>query len=278
VSRPTAHRAWGFLKRFGRVAWDAQITGLSAMLAYNILLGIVPLALLALFIGGHVLSSGTLMHSVERDLSDIFPGTTQHTLQDLLSKVSHSTTSTGVLALVASLWLAGSFWGALDTSFSRIYGCKSRTWVAQKRFGFAMVGVVLLFMVATVALPTAQSLLKAGASDLPFDLRHVDDLVYALSIAGSMAILFACLASIYFRVPNRPIPWHAVWPGALMATVLIGVIDFAFPLYLTSISTIAKFGTTLVFVVIVLGWFYLVALTILAGGVVNSLVLSDRSS
>ena len=93
-----------------------------------------------------------------------------------------------------------------------------------------------------------------------------------------MAILFACLASIYFRVPNRPIPWHAVWPGALMATVLIGVIDFAFPLYLTSISTIAKFGTTLVFVVIVLGWFYLVALTILAGGVVNSLVLSDRSS
>jgi membrane protein len=278
MSRAWAHPHFRFLRRFGRVAWDAQVTGLAAMLAYNIMLGIVPLSLLALFIAGHVLSSESLMHSVERDLSDIFPGTAQHTLSDLLSKVSHSTTSTGVLALIASLWLAGSFWGALDTSFSRIYGCKSRTWVKQKRFGFGMVVVSLLFMAATVAVPVAQSLLKAGASDLPFDLRHIDDFVYALSIAGSLLILFACLASIYYRVPNRPIPWHAVWPGALMATVLIGVIDVAFPIYLTSISTIAKFGTTLVFVVIVLGWFYLVALTILAGGVVNSLVLTDRAS
>ena len=142
--------------------------------------------------------------------------------------------------------------------------------------GFAI--VVLLFMAATVSEPIAQSLLKAGASDLPFDLRHVNDLVYALSIAGGLAVLFGCLALIYWRVPNREIPWHGVWPGALFTTVVIGVIDVAFPVYLTSISTIDQLGTTLVFVVIVLGWFYVLALTILAGGVVNSIVLTDRSS
>ena len=261
------------LRRFWRLAWTSNITGLSSMLAYNMLLGIVPVALLGLFIAGHVLSSHTIMQSVEVDLSDIFPGTTKTTLDSLLNQVAHSTTSTGVLALVFSLWLASSFWGALDTSFSRIYGCPSRSWLAQKRFGFVMVGVVVLFMIATVSVPTAQSLLKAGAEDLPFDLKHVHIIVYALSLAGSLAILFGCLATIYSRVPNREIRWRGVWPGAMGATVAIGVVDYAFPIYLSSISTIARFGTTVVFIVIVLGWFYVVALIILGGAVVNALSL-----
>jgi membrane protein len=263
----------GALRRFWRLAWDANITGLASMLAYNMLLGIVPVALLALFIAGHVLSSHTIMQSVEVDLRDIFPGTAQQTLNSLLDQVADSTTSTGVLALLASLWLASSFWGALDTSFSRIYGCPARSWLVQKRFGIVMVGVVLLFMVATVAVPTAQSLLKGGAMALPVDLAHVNDIIYILSLVGSLVILFVCLAAIYSRVPNRPVPWHAVWPGALGATAAIGVVDYAFPAYLSSISTIARFGTTIVFIVIVLGWFYVVALIILAGGVVNALSL-----
>ncbi len=144
-------------RRFGRIAWTGNITGLSAMIAYNMLLGVVPVALLGLFIAGQVLSSPRSRSRVLQDLRDIFPGTTQQTLNDLLHQVQSSTTSTGVLALIASLWLASSFWGALDTSFSRIYGCPSRPWLQQKRFGVVMVGVVLLFMFATVIVPTVQS-------------------------------------------------------------------------------------------------------------------------
>jgi membrane protein len=259
------------LKRFGKLAWNANITGLAAMIAYNMLLGVVPVALLGLFIAGHVLESQTVMNSVQHDLRDIFPGTTRNTINQLLHQVSDSTTGTGVLALVLSLWLAGSFWGALDTSFSRIYGCPSRPWLAQKRFGFAMVGVVILFMIATVAIPTAQSILRSGSADLPFDLRHVHDVFYALSLGLSLIVLFGCLSLVYLRVPNRPIKWHAAWPGALAATVAIGIVDYAFPVYLSSISTIARFGTTVVFIVIVLGWFYVVALIILVGAVMNAL-------
>jgi YihY family inner membrane protein len=266
-------RAAGAVRRFWRLAWDANITGLAAMLAYNMLLGVIPVALLALFVAGQILSSRSVQHSVLVDLRGLFPGSTERTLDSLLDEVSSSTTSTGVLGLVASLWLASSFWGALDTSFSRIYGCASRPWLAQKRFGFVMVGVLLLFMVATVATPTVQALLKAGARDLPLDLRKVHAIVYIASLGGTLALLFACLAVIYARVPNRRVPWHAVWPGALGATLAIGAVDFAFPVYLSSISTIARFGTTVVFIVIVLGWFYVVALIILAGAVINALSL-----
>lgn len=273
----TSRRARAAASRFWRVAWDANVTGSAAMVAYNMLLGIIPIALLALFIAGHVLASRTVQRSVLGDLREVFPGAAESTLNKLLDQITDSTTGTGVLALLASLWLGSSFWGALDTAFSRIYGCRSRPWLEQKRFAVAMLGVVLLFMLATVAIPTVQSILKAGADALPFDLARVAPLAYVISLALSVLILFGCLAVIYSRVPNRHVPWRAVWPGALGATLAIAIVDVGFPLYLSSISTIARFGTTIVFILIVLAWFYLLALIILGGAVVNVLRLEPPS-
>lgn len=257
--------------RFWRIAYEANITGMASMIAYNMLLGVIPVALLGLFIAGQVLSSHAVQHSVLQDLQEVFPGTAEHTLDSLLNQVRTSTTSTGVLALIASLWLGSSFWGALDTAFDKIYHGPSRGWLKQKRFAISMLIVVLLFMVATVSIPTMQSLLRAGANKLPFDLAHVTVLIYAGSLAFSLALLFACLAIIYSRVPHLKVPWRAVWPGALGATVAIAIVSYAFPAYLTNISTIARFGTTIVFVLIMLGWFYVIALILLGGAIVNAM-------
>jgi len=244
------------------------------MIAYNMLLGVIPVALLGLFIAGQVLSSHAVQHSVLQDLQEVFPGTTQHTLDSLLEQIRTSTTGTGVLALVAALWLGSSFWGALDTAFDKIYHGPARGWLKQKRFAVSMLLVVLLFMVATVAVPTVQSLLRAGANKLPFDLAHVAGLVYAGSLVFSLGILFFCLVIIYSRVPHLKVPWRAVWPGALGATVAIAVVSYAFPAYLNHISTIARFGTTIVFILILLGWFYVLALIILGGAIVNAMRLT----
>ncbi len=267
----------GPVRRFWRIAWRANLTGMASMVAYNMLLAVVPVALLALFVAGNVLSSQEVQRSVLGDLREVFPGTAKHTLDALLDEIRSSTTSTGVLGLVASLWLGSSFWGALDTAFSRIYGGAPRKWLAQKRFAIAMLLVVLLFMVATVSVPTAQSILRAGVDQLPFDLAHVASLVYAGSLALGLGIVFGCLCVIYARVPHRRVPWRAVWPGSLGATLAIGVVDYAFPAYLTDISTIARFGTTIVFVLILLAWFYVLALIILGGAVVNAMRLARPS-
>ena len=72
---------------------------------------------------------------------------------------------------------------------------------------------MLLFLIATVAVPTAQSILRNGVKHLPFDLEHVTIVVYAGSLAVGLALLFLCLVLIYYRVPNFRVPWRAVWPG-----------------------------------------------------------------
>lgn len=259
------------LATFYKKAYEDNITGLSGMVAYNLLLSVFPLALLALFIAGKVLSSPELEQSVLKDLQPLFPSATDDTLLSALDRIRDSSTSFGIFAVISSIWFGASFWGALDTAFCRIYHVRCRTWVEQKRFALAMLVVVLLFMAATVAMPAIQSLLISGARDLPFGLSKVHELVYAVSLVAAGAVLFSILCIVYSAVPNRLVPWRAVWPGALAATMAIVIVDYAFPAYLTNISTIAQIGTTFVFVLIVLIWFYLLAIIILGGAIINAM-------
>jgi membrane protein len=265
------HRVRRALATFYWKAYEDNITGLSGMVAYNLLLSVFPLALLALFIAGRVLSSQDLEQSVLQDLQQLFPSATDQTLNNALDRVRNSSTSFGIVALVSSIWIGASFWGALDTAFCRIYHVRCRTWVEQKRFSLAMLVVVLLFMAATVTVPTLQSLLVSGARDLPFGLSDVRGLVYGLSLVAAYTLLFAILCVIYWAVPNRLVPWRAIWPGAAGATLAIGIVDNGFPAYLTNISTIAEVGTTFVFILIVLVWFYLLAIILLGGAIINAM-------
>jgi membrane protein len=262
------------LRRVAQFYWKAyedNLTGLSGMVAYNMLLSVFPLALLALFIAGRVLSSPDLEQSVLQDLRQLFPSAADSTLTSALNRVRDSSTGFGIGALLASVWIGSSFWGALDTAFCRIYHVECRSWVQQKRFALAMLVVVLLFMAATVAVPTLQSILIQGADDLPLGLANVRGLVFALTLVAGLLLLFGILCIIFWSVPNRPVPWRAIWPGAAAATLAIGLIDYAFPFYLSNISTIARFGTTFVFIVIVLIWFYAIAIIILGGATINAM-------
>jgi len=260
------------IKDFFSKAFEDNLTGLAGMVAYNLLLSVFPLALLALFIAGRVLQSAELEQSILQDLRGLFPNITDVTLTRALDRVRGSSTGVGVVALVASIYIGSSFWGAMDTAFCRIYHMRCRGWLEQKRFSLAMLVVVLLFMAATVAVPAIQSVLARGAGDLPFGLAEVAGLLFAVSLLVSLLLVFLVLCIIYWAVPNnRPMPWRAIWPGALAATLAIGIVDYGFPLYLSTISTVGAFTTIFVFVLIVLVWFYLLAIIILGGAVLNAM-------
>ena len=161
------------LHRFWRKAYEDNLTGLAAMVAYNLLLSVFPLALIALFVAGRVLSSPELGSSVLADLQQLFPTAAETTLRDALRRAAR------VLddgrhrrARRLASGSARSFWGALDTAFCRIYhrpvphaGC------ARSSSRLGMLVVVLLFIARDASrCPPLQALLVSGAADLPFGL------------------------------------------------------------------------------------------------------------
>ena len=262
-------RPW--LRAFWQRAYRENVTGLSAMVAYNMMLAVFPFALLVLFVFGQVLKIGGVETSVVDDLQRLFPNTEQHTLTDVLDRIQENSTTIGIAAFLGSLWIGASFWGAMDTAFCRIYHVECRGWVEQKRFSFAMLVVVLLFIAASIALPTMESALVSSTDKLPLGLSDIKAIDNVLLLGAALLITFLICCVIFWAVPKGHMPWRAVWPGALFVTGGAGVANWLFPAYLSNVSSLSRFGSTLGFILIGLLWFYVLSLALLAGAVINSL-------
>ena len=268
-SRPHKIRSW--LGAFWQRAYRENVTGLAAMVAYNLMLAVFPFTLLVLFIGGQVLKIHGVETSVLTDLQRLFPNTESNTLEDVLARIEDNTATIGIDAFLGSIWIGASFWGAMDTAFCRIYHVPCRGWIEQKRFSFAMLGVVLVFIALSIFVPTLESSLVSSTDRLPFGLSGIQAIDSILLLGAALLISFGICSVIYLAVPKAPVPWRAVWPGALFVTIAAGLANWLFPLYLTNVSSLSRFGSTLGFVLIALLWFYLLRLGIMAGAVINSL-------
>jgi membrane protein len=263
-ARPWLHAFW-------QRAYRENVTGLSAMVAYNLMLAVFPFALLVLFVFGQVLTIHGVETSVVNDLQRLFPNVEQRTLTDVLNRVEENSTTIGIAAFVGSLWIGASFWGAMDTAFCRIYHVECRSWVEQKRFAFTMLLVVVLFIAAGILLPAMEGALVSSTDRLPFGLSHIKAIDSALLLAAAVLITFVICCVIFWAVPKGHMPWRAVWPGAAFVTLASGIANWAFPFYLANVSSLSRFGSTLGFILIALLWFYVLSLALLLGAVINSL-------
>ncbi|HEX9968019.1 MAG TPA: YihY/virulence factor BrkB family protein [Solirubrobacterales bacterium] len=264
-------RARPWLQAFWRRAYRENVTGLSAMVAYNLMLAVFPFALLVLFVFGQVLRIKGVETGVLDDLQRLFPNVEQGTLTNVLERIEENSTTIGIAAFLGSLWIGASFWGAMDTAFCRIYHVECRGWVEQKRFSFAMLAVVLLLIAASIFLPALEAGLVSGTDRLPLGLSDIKAIDTLLLLAAALLGTFAICCVIFWAVPKGHMPWRDVWPGALFVTLAAGIANWAFPFYLTNVSSLSSLGSTAGFVLIALLWFYLLSLALLAGAVINSL-------
>src|SRR3954447_12743148 len=270
MSKSVRHsRPW--LRAFWQRAYRENVTGLSAMVAYNLMLAVFPFALLILFVFGQVLKIGGVETSVVDDLQRLFPNVEQGTLKDVLDRIQENATTIGIAAFFGSLWIGASFWGAMDTAFCRIYHVECRGWIEQKRFSYAMLAVVVLFIAASIILPAMESALVSSTDRLPFGLSEIKAIDTVLLLAAAILIVFLICCVIFWAVPKGHMPWRAVWPGAAFVTLAAGIANWLFPVYLSNVSSLSRFGSTLGFVLIALLWFYVLSLALMAGAVINSL-------
>jgi YihY family inner membrane protein len=263
-------RLGAYLAAFWHRAYRENITGMSAMVAYNLMLAVFPFLLLVLFAVGQVIHDPGVENSILLDLQRLFPDVEQGTLTDVLDRVRDNSTTIGILAVIGTLWIGASFWGAMDTAFCRIYHVECRGWLEQKRFSFGMLIVVVAFLAASVVLPTAEGALVSSTNRLPFGLDDVEAVVSVLLIIATLSVTFLICCVIFWAVPKGHMPWRAVWPGSLFVTITTGLANWAFPFYLGNVSSLSRLGSTLGFVLIALLWFYALSLALLAGAVINA--------
>src|SRR5262245_5921719 len=91
AAKEPRHRTWP--RAFWNRAYKENITGLSGMVAYNLMLAIFPFALLVLFIFGQIVNSPEIEQSVILDIQRLFPNVGQEALANAIDRIRDSSTT-----------------------------------------------------------------------------------------------------------------------------------------------------------------------------------------
>ncbi len=251
------------------------------MLAYNLLLSIVPLLVGVLgligffyFITGH--TSADLQAAIASRISTTLPGGISGSIA---SAVRDSAGAVGIIGLATGLIAGASFFQSLDYALSVIFRLKQRDFVHE---WLMSLGMVLLMIPLVLIIVLATSIPQFIAAQSNQAASHTAAAPIASLFGGVLSFLGGTLAAgilfgaMYVVVPNQRVPWKDVWRGALSAAALIEAYVLLFPFYASHFLHPTGYGADLGFAILAIVFFYYFSVIFLLGAELNSWLLGDR--
>lgn len=170
-----------------------------------------------------------------------------------------------ISVLVAMVSARGAARALID-ALNRAYRVRERRTPLHKLLiAFAMasstlVGLMLMFGMV-VALPGIVAMVNLKGLGL----------VRLLRWPALMAVMFGALVALYRFAPSpRPVTRRALWPGALIGTLLLMVVSWGLSQWVDRIAAFDVIYGTFGSVVVVLLWFYLSVIALVLGGFFNA--------
>ena len=178
-----------------------------------------------------------------------------------------------IIAFALSLWAASSVIKSLIDGFNAAYR------VPRNRSVLAHIGIgIMLVFFAVIPLLGASSLILFGGAveSAVLDLLKVDPILNPLAGTWQMfsrvmryVIAFAATVSLtailYYYGPYRRQRWKAVFPGAILATILWLLATLGFAWYVRNITNYNVLYGSVGTSIALLSWMYLLAAIALFG-------------
>lgn len=245
---------------------------LASGIAFQMLLCLVPFALLVLsFAGSYLVAHERVIEQVGRYLEQAAPALDPAIQQNLLEIVSHRRT-TGIVGTVALLWLSTSVFGGLRISLNTIFEVPKARGTLHG-FGFDLIMMVLCgcAFLLSVGLTAVFEYLRRRPSPLfPVVTERLlgNSLAYVVPFAVILLICFL----IYHMVPNRRVSMHAALLGAVFTGVLWEAAKHLFTWYVTAFGSYSLIYGSLSAAAVLLVWTYYSAAVLLLGAEVTALL------
>ena len=237
---------------------------LAAMIAYFALLSLVPLiflalALLGLF--GRVDESTYLV----TELNKILPSASIGQIVRVVNDIRDNAATLGLIGGVFLLWTSLSLFSVLESAFNIVYDRPNRSFLRGKFLAtLFMAGSIVALAMGLVIGGFGYDLLQRFAGGVIAN----GIVAYSLSALVSTLSVFLFLVLAYERLTNEPLSLRQVWPGALLAALLLQATFQILPVFVRlsrEVVAVQALGTS----VLLLVWIYVMANVIVFGAEVN---------
>jgi membrane protein len=256
------------------------VFNLAAMLAYNLLMSIVPilamlLSFLGLFLSG--LAPGAEQRFIDQ-ITSALPGARDF-IDPALKRLAASSGVFVVLTILLSIWFGSRLFVAIEQCFGIIYRLPSRGFLLQNSIALLMMLIFAALMPVLLAVSAVPSFLTTTIVDKFLGNSPATRLLLTIGtiIAGFLIATILFLV-IYMVIPNRPLRIKDAWRGALIAGALLEVYVIAFPFYATLLLKPSSYGSTAGFAILTLVFFYYFGIILLLGAEFNSFWAGQRQT
>jgi len=252
----------------------------AAGLAYTLLTSIFPILLVILALGGFILGTLSLssLAQLESVLASGLPGGASgaggEIVNAALQQLNRSAGFFLLIGVLGSIIAGSGLFLSLESVFGIVFRLKGRDPIPQRIMAISM---VLLYVVLVPIIVLASVLPATILGALHIDRQNPGGafLIELLGLLIAFVTALVFFGSIYFIVPNRRMRLYEVWPGTLLAAILLVLFELAFPIY-EHLFLQNSYGSIVGFIIVVLTFFYYLAFILLLGAEINSMVLGLR--
>ena len=253
-----------FIQKFQH-DWSLVFSG---MLAFNLLIAILPMAvtlfgILGLALGGHP----ELRDRIRNHIVQAFPPKANDGIREIINmafkKLYHDAGIILAVGLIFAIIGSSRLFIAIDRCLTIIYRVEERKFLKKHLLAIGMLFLFLILIPLMMAASSAPSLLlnvipNAGGR-------------FGTYIAGlllSLFFSFLLFEVIYFIIPNKKMTLKQTWCGAIVAAGALQLFMILFPLYVT--KAMASYTGQIGFVIILLLFLFYAAVILILGAQINA--------
>jgi len=270
---------WFYVRGISRKVAKDDILFLASGLAFNGILTMVPLLLLAASALGSFLESSDAALLQLNDLLDtVFPPqpfatSIKESILKTVGDIIAYRTSLGVFGAVVLIWTATSLFDALRSVLHTVFEMKrTRGLFVSLLHDVGFVFLVFILFISSNVTIWVLSLLEGLMANVPA-LSSVGVPAFLKSIPTAVVILLTtCMFYIIYRyIPDSKPPKAAGIISTITTTVLWVVSGKLFAVYLSSFSAISKIYGPYAFILVLLVWVYYSSIIFVVGGIVGQI-------
>jgi membrane protein len=250
-----------------------QLPNLASLLAWGTLSTILPLLLGVLVIAGLVLRDPRTLDQVYSSIKAAMPSSAAEPITGVLDGMRQGAASAGIIAILLLLVTGTSFFANMASVFNQAYHVQGRNLILERFIGLGMLLICTALLVVSTLAASVTSFVRNVPGVLPIGPVLGNVVGWSISILSAIVLFLL----IYKILPNANQTWRQVMPGALLATVLVGLISQLFPLYVALFPpnhAYALFGVFLLFTF----YLYLLGIVLVLGAELNAFLAHPARS
>ncbi|GAC1431285.1 MAG: hypothetical protein PVS3B3_11200 [Ktedonobacteraceae bacterium] len=249
------------------------ILNLACIIAYNMLMAMLPIALALVAILSLFLGDPSIRTTVVHQITALFPGLAgqQNALELASKQLSQASGVIGSIAIVVGIFFGSFLFLVTEGCLDIVYRVRQRPPVRQFIMAFGMLIAFVLLIPIMVFASAAPTIVFSSLTKLPL-LSSIPGSSFIFislgGILGGFLTAFLLIELIYIIVPNQRISWKNSWRGAALAALATELFLALFPFIASHFFS--GYAGPLGFAVILLLFFYYFALIILLGAEINA--------